>query len=287
MEQMTAALMELPLKKGQERFKRALTAEPMLFGPPGSPLSQACFYALESGGKRFRPAIVYMVAEARGFGEHGGLDEAAMAVEFFHTASLIADDLPCMDDDDERRGRPSLHKAFGESTALLASYALIAEGYGKLGEGARLAGVPEALLPALENVSKNTGAKGATGGQYLDLFPEDALPETVRKALAMKTGTLFEIAFVLGWLYSGGAAGRLSEVKEASRHFGMAFQIADDLSDSDDDSEAGRTVNLASALGKEHAARALRDEVEAFKLALDSLGLSGKELKPLVESLLN
>jgi len=90
-------------------------------------LRDACEYALKSGGKRLRPLFVLMISDALG----NGLDaiQAALSVEFFHTSSLIADDLPCMDNDDERRSRPSLHRAFEESVALLASYTFIASGY--------------------------------------------------------------------------------------------------------------------------------------------------------------
>ncbi len=93
-------------------------------------LRDACEYALTNGGKRFRPLIVILVAEALG----NGLDvyESALSVEFFHTASLIADDLPCMDNDDERRDKPSLHKTYGETIALLASYALITAAFEKI-----------------------------------------------------------------------------------------------------------------------------------------------------------
>ena len=93
-------------------------------------LRDACEYALLNGGKRLRPILVLMIAESLG-AQHDVMP-SALSVEFFHTASLIADDLPCMDDDHERRSRPSLHVAFGEDIAILASYALISEGYGCL-----------------------------------------------------------------------------------------------------------------------------------------------------------
>src|SRR5579864_1711145 len=113
-------------EKYKTKIESALEKEMAQMGEP-SRLLQACQYALFSGGKRLRPILVLMVARALG----NGLDAmpVALSVEFFHTASLIADDLPCMDNDDERRGRPSLHRAFEESVALLASYTLIASGY--------------------------------------------------------------------------------------------------------------------------------------------------------------
>jgi len=93
-----------------------------------NPLRDACEYALKNGGKRFRPALVYLISTS--LNPDVDVSQAALSIELLHTASLIADDLPCMDDDDERRGRPSLHKVYDESIALLASYALIAAGYG-------------------------------------------------------------------------------------------------------------------------------------------------------------
>jgi geranylgeranyl diphosphate synthase type II len=138
------------------------------FGP-GSVLKEACIYSLLTGGKRFRPAIVLMVAKAL----NKGFDvlDAAIAVEYFHTASLIADDLPCMDNDDERRNKPSLHKAFNETTALLASYALISAGYRAIWQnGQKNDKDLNKLSVALEVASFNTGILGATGGQFLGLY---------------------------------------------------------------------------------------------------------------------
>src|SRR5688572_22103732 len=94
---------------------------------PKTTLRDACEYALFSGGKRFRPALVLMIANALGY--EVDVLPAAMGIEFFHTASLIADDLPCMDNDDERRNKPTTHRLYGESTSLLATYALISAGY--------------------------------------------------------------------------------------------------------------------------------------------------------------
>src|SRR5947209_4745416 len=99
----------------KERFEPHLTKAILSFGDKNN-LRDACEYALSSGGKRFRPALVYMMGDALGGSKD--IDGAALATEFFHTASLIADDLPCMDDDDMRRGRPTVHKMYGEATAL-------------------------------------------------------------------------------------------------------------------------------------------------------------------------
>jgi geranylgeranyl diphosphate synthase type II len=273
------------LANGKQRFNALLDGYKSLFGNEHSPLSRACLYALEGEGKRFRPAIVYAMAEANGRAGPGA-DCAAAAVEFFHTASLIADDLPCMDNDDLRRGRPTVHKVFGESVALLASYALIAEGYAMIGRAMKLSGVPDALGPALENAAYNTGALGATGGQFSDLFPTEGSIDAVLEALNKKTATLFEVAFVLGWLVSGGGVPFIEKVRKAAYHFGVAFQIADDLSDADEDAAAGRAVNLAVAAGSGGAKIALKQQIQLFKEALSGLGIQCEPLGRLVESLL-
>lgn len=200
-------------------------------------LRDACEYALLSGGKRLRPTLVLMIADALGQGLN--VFPVALGVEFFHTASLIADDLPCMDNDDVRRGRPSLHKEFGESVAILASYTLIAAGYGSIHQNRELlrqspsfqTRADQVALLCLESATRCAGIQGATNGQFLDLYPPDAKLETTRKIIAQKTGTLFEIAFVFGWLFGGGDVASLDQVRKTAHHLGMAFQVRDDLQD--------------------------------------------------------
>ena len=243
------------------------------FGP-SNVLKEACAYSLLNGGKRFRPAIVLMVAKALNKG-YDVLD-AAIAVEYFHTASLIADDLPCMDNDDERRSKPSLHKAFNETTALLASYALISAGYRAIWQnGQKNNRDLNKLSVALEVATFNTGILGATGGQFLDIFPPDASVDTLLEILNKKTVTLFEIAFSLGWIFGGGDLERLEVVKKLAYHFGMAFQIADDLDDLAQDEKQEQSVNLAKVIGISKAKDILAKEKQALmhvakKLALDS-----------------
>lgn len=248
-------------------------------------LRDACEYALLNGGKRFRPALVLMVAKA--VGNQYDATHAALAIEFFHTASLIADDLPCMDNDDMRRNKPALHKVYGESTALLATYALIAAGYECLSLNAQaLANAHSqfkdrsatACMLALENASFNTGLHGATGGQFLDINPPDLTSATIQKIIEMKTGSLFETAFVLGWLYGGGDHNRLPEVKKAAQHFGLAFQIADDIGDMDQDARNGRFVNLATVCGLERARAFFEEEIQSYQSTIKELGIDSEEL---------
>lgn len=248
------------------------------FGPKNA-LRDAIAYSLKNGGKRFRPALVLIIAKALG----KGLDasKGALAVEFFHTASLIADDLPCMDDDDERRNQPSLHVAFGESTALLASYSLISAGYDFI----RMNSSQKILPLALEAASFNTGIFGLSGGQYLDIFSQEHDEKSLREIIQKKTGALFELSFVLGWLFGGGEIEKFALVKKAAHHFGASFQIVDDFLDLDKDKKEGRKINAPLILGESKALNWLSEELFLFEKALKELNLQSKELTAMAEAL--
>lgn len=259
---------------------------------PQNNLRDACEYALLNGGKRFRPALVLMIAKALGLDTD--VSEVAVGVEYFHTASLIADDLPCMDNDDERRSKPSLHKVYGESVALLATYALISAGYACLAKNAaNLKGTSHPYADqsdrlcvlALENAAHNTGLFGATGGQFLDLSPPNLTVSSIREILNKKTVTLFEISFVFGWIYGGGCLEQLDLVKKAAAHFGMAFQIADDIGDMVQDLNNQHSLNIANICGKDQAVKMFHEEIEQFESAIDSLSLDRSELTSMVNFL--
>lgn len=243
-------------------------------------LRDACEYALTNGGKRLRPILVLLISDALGHG-YDTLP-AALSVEFFHTASLIADDLPCMDDDEVRRSRPSLHKVFGESVAILASYALIAEGYGGIYRNSRALENGEAIcVLCLEAATHCAGINGATNGQFLDLYPPDATLETIKKIIFQKTVTLFEISFVFGWLFGGGDGNRLNEVRQCAYHLGMAFQTADDLMDDLQDRQ--NPINIVTACGRVAALRFFEEEMNGFTASLKSLGLWSHSFEEVVD----
>ncbi|MCH9628116.1 MAG: Farnesyl diphosphate synthase [Chlamydiales bacterium] len=265
------------LVRYQKPINEALLESFSSFGPKTG-LREAVEYSLKNGGKRFRPAIVYMVASA--LGKEWDVTDAALAVEYFHTASLIADDLPCMDDDDMRRDHPSTHKVYGESTAILATYALIAAGYDRIRLNGQKLNSAHLIPLAIENATYNTGIFGATGGQYGDLFPEELNEATVLDVIDKKTGTLFEISFVLGWLFGGGDPSMLDLVKKGACHFGRAFQISDDFLDLEQDT--GK-ANFPGVVGCEKAALFLSEELKATKEALKKLRLDSPELLTLVE----
>lgn len=253
----------------------------------------ACEYALLNGGKRFRPALVFMIAKV--LNRSMDLSKAAMAIEFFHTASLIADDLPCMDNDDERRNKPTVHRLYGESVAVLSTYALISAGYAFLVDQAKILKnnhdfftnheVDHLTLLAIENVSFNTGLFGATGGQFLDLSPSVLHLDLLKEVIHKKTISLFEISFVFGWLFGGGKIENLDLVKKSAAHFGLAFQIADDLDDIEQDLKKN-SLNIANAFGKNFAIELFHMEMNQFIQSLKELGLESSDLRVLADLLL-
>lgn len=274
-----------------EKIDQKITQSLLDFGEK-TKLRDACEYALMSGGKRFRPLIVILVAEA--LNNHLDVSDAALAVEFFHTASLIVDDLPCMDDDDQRRDKPSTHKIYGESTALLASYSLMTAGFSKIHQNAETLKKSSSAFSASSDVICTTalsiaaqcsGILGATGGQFFDLFPPDHSLETVQRVISQKTGTLFEIAFAFGWLFGGGDRKQLELVKKLAHHFGFAFQIADDLHDIQQDEQENLKLSIAHLLGPERALEYFQKELSNCCEYLNKLGLFTPSFEKIIDML--
>ncbi len=244
-----------------------------------NPLAQSMNYSLSSKGKRLRPLLVLLMAKSIGKGFD--VSKSALAIELFHTASLIADDLPCMDDDDERRGKASLHKAYGESTALLTSYALLTEGFSQLSKSGdlyyqngygSLSESDKRVRIALEETAKLSGPKGATLGQYLDIEGVKAISEQYFENLYyLKTGTLFQGAFTLGYIFGGGDLGKLPLIEKLSKHLGFAFQIRDDLEDMEKEEQS-----FSRCFGEKTSIDRCEKEIEGFFKALDLLDLDNK-----------
>jgi geranylgeranyl diphosphate synthase, type II len=266
------------------QFEKLLLKKIASFGEK-TPLRDACEYALMNGGKRIRPLIVYMVAEA--LDQKKDVSEAALSIEYFHTASLIVDDLPCMDDDDFRRDKPTVHKVFGEATAILSSYALMTAGFENIYISAQeienAAG--QVCLTALYEVSKASGIHGATGGQYLDLYILKPSLKELITVIEKKTVTLFEIAFLYGWIFGGGSLNKVKEIKTLGYHFGMAFQIADDLRDFLQDQKRSHSTNIVLHLGIESAKSRFQEELKQFSALLDLFNIHTQMLSFLVTKL--
>ncbi len=201
-----------------ERFAAALS--PPADVPPR--LVEAMRYSALAPGKRLRPFLVARCCELAG----GGLDDAwapAMAVECIHAFSLIHDDLPAMDDDDLRRGKPTCHKVFGEAVAILAGDALVARAFELIAYAPEMVG----------DLARGTGWSGMIGGQTADVLGEGEPPkrELVEYIHARKTAALFETACRLGTIAGGGGSETVERLGRFGQSLGQAFQIADDLLD--------------------------------------------------------
>jgi geranylgeranyl diphosphate synthase, type II len=256
-------------------------------------LGTACAYAIESGGKRLRPTIGIALgrmllhrSDALSSPTDEALVQAAAGVELLHIASLIADDLPCMDDDDERRGLPTVHCKYGEATALLASYALIAHGYEAMAMAARHAPCPLLAVEAVGRIARCGGLQGACEGQYLDLALAAGGKGDHHAMLQLKTGSLFEMAFLCGWGFGGASPVQAEQVQPLAEAFGLTFQYLDDLQDRQKDGKE----NTVRTWGAESVLKRACDELARFQAILGSLGwLLGpmRELSEWMESSLS
>lgn len=196
---------------------------------PQHELFEAMRYSLLAGGKRLRPVLTQAFCELCGGRVEDALHFAA-AVEMIHTYSLIHDDLPCMDNDDLRRGKPTNHRVFGEAKAVLAGDALQAAAFSEL---AKAELPPERVASALAVLSRCAGELGMVGGQILDIDAESRLctEQEVLDIQSRKTGALFEAACVLGVIAAGGEARERTAAAQYAAAMGLAFQIEDDVLD--------------------------------------------------------
>lgn len=218
-------------------------------------VNQAARYSLLSGGKRIRGVLVLSTCEMLGGRAEDALDFAA-AVEMVHCYSLIHDDLPCMDDDDFRRGKPSCHKAFDEATALLAGDALQATAFECIG-AARLANgeamPPKAIAAACSALALGCGARGMVLGQELDLAYENQpiTEDTLRCIHHHKTGDLINAAMQLGVAAAGGSAADSESIAKFAFDLGLVFQIVDDVLDETSTAEElGKPIGSDAENGK-------------------------------------
>lgn len=263
--------------------------------PPHEPkrLKQAMDYSLLAGGKRLRPVLVLAAAEACGAPASRVL-LTACAFECLHTYSLIHDDLPAMDDDDLRRGRPTCHKAFDEATAILAGDALLTLAFELVARNARVAGVkPVAALEASRILARAAGAQGMVGGQMADIQGEQRRVGLAQlKAIhAGKTGALITGALEAGAVLGGATPSQRRAFARYGRHIGLAFQIADDLLNVLGDqkklgkrtgSDAGRNkATYPALLGLQKAQAFAHNELQAALRALKPLGKAGEPLAAL------
>jgi geranylgeranyl diphosphate synthase type II len=265
----------------RERAETVRLALDRFLTPPDEPsrdLYEAMRYMALGGGKKLRPVLVLLAAEACG-GSADAAMPAACAVEMVHTYSLIHDDLPAMDNDDLRHGRPSCHKAFGEAMAILAGDGLLTEAFAVLASY-----VPDAVRARrlVAELALAAGAAGMVGGQVADLKAErqrlndETLLEIIHR---LKTARMIEAAAVMGAIVAGASEHFERSLRAYGSHLGLAFQIADDILDAAASTEVlGKTAGKDAAAGKltyvtcygiEAARRRARSEADR---AIDALG---------------
>lgn len=283
-------------QKKREQVDAALAEELHAGDILDKTLAASMEYSLLAGGKRLRPILLMAAAEAVG-GRGEDYLTSACAIEMIHTYSLVHDDLPAMDDDDYRRGKPTNHKVYGAGMATLAGDALLTMAFEVL---LRQSGISDAVkLSVLREVSEAAGAKGMVGGQAMDLGaagqPVNII--TLRRMHMGKTGALFRAAVRTGAILAGGDAAELVSLTRYAESFGLAFQITDDILDvtgtteaigkpagSDERNQKATYVTLATLPGAEKMAR---DAVEAAVEALAPLGDKAAFLRDLAEFLLS
>ena len=241
-------------------------------------------YSVLAGGKRLRPILVIAAYEIAG-GSRDAILVPACGLELIHTYSLIHDDLPCMDDDDFRRGRPTNHKVFGEAMAVLAGDALTALAFECLLAEDRMGCFPEgAQLRAARAVSRAIGTVGLVGGQVMDISNDarDGRKETLEETCGRKTGALIETSLECGGLLAGADSRVLEALRRYGKGLGLGFQIVDDvLNVTGDPKQMGKAahsdqardmVTFASLLGVEAAREEARRWISEAKSGLDFLG---------------
>jgi geranylgeranyl pyrophosphate synthase len=203
---------------------------------------EAFTYSLINGGKRVRPVLAYAAAEAIGIKRFDIIDSAACALELIHTYSLIHDDLPAMDNDDLRRGKPSLHKAYDEATAILVGDGLQARAFELLADAPGLSA--EQRIAMVKVLSAAAGPGGMVGGQYIDIQAtnSDMSLEELQAMHSLKTGALIRASLALGGISGGANEQQLNALDTYGTHIGLAFQVVDDILDVEGNAETlGKT----------------------------------------------
>ena len=231
----------------------------LLPSPPDcpAPVAEAMRYSLTAGGKRLRPVLCLASAEAVG-GSAAAVLPAACAIELIHTYSLVHDDLPAMDNDSMRRGRPTLHVVAGEGMAILAGDGLLTEAFHVL---AGVRGEPARVLRAIRLIAAAAGPIGMVGGQAIDLACVTPDPQGrtaspldgdgLATMHAKKTGALIRASAAAGAVLGGGSDAQVTAIDAAAAEFGLAFQIVDDILDVEGDAaQLGKSTGKDAAAGK-------------------------------------
>jgi len=279
--------------KAYLRDKRALVDEALksVFPEPQGPsadLVRAMTYSLFAGGKRLRPILCIGGAEAVGK-EGGAVLPFACSLELIHTYSLIHDDLPVMDNDDLRRGKPTNHKVFGEAVALLAGDGLLTEAFRLM---AGTSGVdPRSLLRVIQLVGSAAGYEGMVGGQVVDIQSEGKRvdPSLVDYIHSHKTGALIHASVTSGAILGQGTEEQVKAISSYGDKIGLAFQIADDILDVEGDSKTmgkvvggdarKKKITFPAAVGLQKAKEIQNGLVEEAVVALKAFGAEADPLR--------
>ena len=282
------------LKKYSIEFEESLNE---FFKPDNSNykvVSDAMQYSLRLGGKRLRPFLLKEFYSMCG-GKEKCSSNFEVAIECIHTYSLIHDDLPCMDNDDFRRGKPSCHKTFGEANALLAGDALLTEAFNIASKTKNIdSGY---VLKAIEVIASRAGIQGMIGGQTIDLLSEGKnVDENILKEIChLKTGALIEAACVIGCILAGASAQEITGAKNYANALGLAFQIQDDILDcigdmkklgkpihSDEDNDKSTFVSL---YGVDKCKDLVKELTDKAKFSLEIFEEKADALKELADFL--
>ncbi len=259
-------------------------------------VAEAMEYSLADGGKRLRPFLIREFYKTS-----GGMDNAyinfALAMECIHTYSLIHDDLPCMDNDDMRRGKPSCHKKFGEEYALLAGDGLLTLAFSL---AAKTQNIPaERIVKAIEVLSFHAGIDGMVGGQTVDLLSEgktNVTADTLTVICSLKTGALIKASCLIGCILAGADEVKLQAAEEYADKIGLAFQIEDDILDViGDEKKLGKPINsdkenekstFVSVFGIDECKKKVKILTESAKQAL-AVFKDAKDIADLADYLCN
>ena len=260
----TVAAGELRVFLAEQREKTNRVLQEIALSLPNNTIGNAIRYALGGDGKRLRPALCVAVYRALGGAAEAAVQRLAAAIEIIHTYSLVHDDLPCMDDDDVRRGRKTTHRVYGDQAAMLAGAALIPLAFRNADEALSTMQLPPLQRQHIHAVlARAAGASGMVGGQVLDLEATARITSSdqLERIHASKTGALIAAACTVGALATQAPVATLNAVDRYARHLGLAFQITDDVLD-----ETGSTAELGKTAGKD------REGAKATYPALLGLG---------------
>ena len=246
---------------------------------------EAARYSVFSGGKRIRPVILLAVCDMFGGRRQDALPFAC-ALEMLHTYSLIHDDLPALDNDDTRRGKPTNHVVFGEAMALLAGDALLNMAYQVMANFCTKNSNNTHFLKSMATLANYAGIDGMIGGQVMDISLENAAAtvDEIEYIYANKTAALFKAAFACGALAAGRDSGTANDMEEIGYALGIAFQLKDDLLDLESDQMLGKPT-YASVIGLDAAAK-LHDDFSAMAISKLKMLKNSDFMVALAENLL-